>query len=708
MGIYISFVLTSLLFIQNLDKLTVVIMCATFMVVTGILDDIYDIKISYKLLIEVAVALALYSFGIRAALFSPIMDDINIFTFVDIVLNILWVIGIINAINLIDGLDGLASGITIIACVAFCFIASGQNKAIVKTMALLLAASTAGFIKYNYNPALIFLGDTGSLFLGYMLAVISMLTIDTSISFVSLFTPILILSIPIFDTGVSILRRAMCKKGIFNPDKSHIHHRLIGMKLGHKKSVYIIYSLAIVFALLGIIINKTDSLFLGVVVIGLLIILGIVMGIDEIPRNHQHKIFLYINTIKYLKPIQIFYRIKLMFSKKLFILGRRNYWINENLTFFPGYTELDKKHLKLFDKYQDKADEILNNSFCFLNVKRDYSDGVDWQDKSVSKLWLYNLHYHQYIEWMGIAYRITGENKYFEKYLEIVNDWIDNNEIGHGPGWESYTLSLRIVSWIKCYHLFNVLLKERCHFKQKMLGSLFEQASFLFRNIEYHLLANHLFENIKALIFAGMFFECSSSKRWYKRACRLLDRQIKEQILDDGGHFERSPMYHNIVMGGLIELVQLFRLNGRQYPQEIDRRLSKAVNFSLNMLHPDREIPLFNDSALSKELLSIELIQAGSALYCDGDTKDISGVYSTFVFLIFGDRGKEICNSIYIPAYDDSIKHFKQSGFYIINQRDLNAKLFIDCGSTCPEYNPGHTHCNDPFGLMFLTSSYFF
>lgn len=234
-----------------------------------------------------------------------------------------------------------------------------------------------------------------------------------------------------------------------------------------------------------------------------------------------------------------------------------------------------------------------------------------------------------------------------------------------------------------------------------MLGSLFEQASFLFRNIEYHLLANHLFENIKALIFAGMFFECSSSKRWYKRACRLLDRQIKEQILDDGGHFERSPMYHNIVMGGLIESVQLFRLNGRQYPQEIDRRLSKAVNFSLNMLHPDREIPLFNDSALSKELLSIELIQAGSALYCDGDTKDISGVYSTFVFLIFGDRGKEICNSIYIPAYDDSIKHFKQSGFYIINQRDLNAKLFIDCGSTCPEYNPGHTHCG---GLSYELS----
>jgi UDP-GlcNAc:undecaprenyl-phosphate GlcNAc-1-phosphate transferase len=168
--------------------------------------------------------------------------------FLSIPFTIFWIIGITNAVNLIDGLDGLAAGMALIASVTLAIIAWTEGHMAVVYLALILAGATLGFLKYNFHPAQIFMGYTGSMFLGFTLATLAIMGLGKSATIISLPIPILILGVPIFDTAFAIVRRYLNAKPIFQADKEHLHHRLLALGLSHKQTVLVIYGLNVVLA----------------------------------------------------------------------------------------------------------------------------------------------------------------------------------------------------------------------------------------------------------------------------------------------------------------------------------------------------------------------------------------------------------------------------------------------------------------------------
>jgi len=227
-------------------------------------------------------------------------------------------------------------------------------------------------------------------------------------------------------------------------------------------------------------------------------------------------------------------------------------------------------------------------TFHFLNQTRTVGEPGDWNAPGVDKLWLYNLHYFDDLNAAGAAERQAWHHALIER-------WIAGNPPGHGNGWEPYPLSLRIVNWLQWAQAGNALKPDALH-------SLAIQTRYLAGRLEHHLLGNHLFANAKALVYAGLFFDGAEAERWLQTGRRLLDRELAEQILPDGGHFERSPMYHAILLKDLLDLLNLARVypNGAPTSQTTQWRATaqQMLDWMAVMTHPDGDIAFFNDAAL--------------------------------------------------------------------------------------------------------------
>ncbi|RMH18929.1 MAG: heparinase, partial [Gammaproteobacteria bacterium] len=217
-------------------------------------------------------------------------------------------------------------------------------------------------------------------------------------------------------------------------------------------------------------------------------------------------------------------------------------------------------------------------------------DDVGWDGSQCDKLWRYNQHYFDDLN----AYDSQTRTDW---HRVLLARWVDNNPPGKGVGWEPYPTSLRIVNWIK-WALDGEQLPSKCQ------NSLAVQVRWLSRRLEIHLLGNHLFANAKALMFAGLFFEGKEADQWFKKGLRILEREVSEQILPDGGHFERSTMYHALALEDLLDLINIFDC----YRDALDvrqntllswwrDRASRMLDWLLLMCHPDGEIGLFNDAA---------------------------------------------------------------------------------------------------------------
>jgi UDP-GlcNAc:undecaprenyl-phosphate GlcNAc-1-phosphate transferase len=277
LGLFMGFITSILIYLPMDTKMIGFVISSFIIVVLGILDDIYDIKARKKLVIQVFCSLIVIVAGIRVDLGHYIAANTGIAYLVDIVISLCWIIGIINALNLIDGLDGLAGGVSLVAAVGFIFI-SVEGYII----AVALAGAILGFLAYNRNPAKIFMGDTGSTFLGFTLGVLSIMSVNVPTNMASLIAPIIILAVPIFDTGVSISRRIIQKRSIFDPDKEHLHHKLLAMGLNQKKTVFIMNTMAFFSMAVGVIINRMNYFTLGLYIIGFLMAVGILMSVASV------------------------------------------------------------------------------------------------------------------------------------------------------------------------------------------------------------------------------------------------------------------------------------------------------------------------------------------------------------------------------------------------------------------------------------------
>jgi UDP-GlcNAc:undecaprenyl-phosphate GlcNAc-1-phosphate transferase len=281
LAIYFSFIITLFLKMGKLtESETGLILGATIIVIGGILDDKFDIKPWCKLLFQLAAAGVLIIYGIKIEIitnpFNSIYQFINIGV-MSIPLTIIWVIGITNALNLIDGLDGLAAGIAFISSITIFIIALLNNRYEAAVLTSILAGAILGFLPYNFNPASIFMGDTGSQLLGFLLAAISMEGAIKSAAAFSVAVPILALGIPIYDTLFAVIRRKINGKPIMQADRGHLHHRLLDMGLTQKQVVMIMYSISAVLGSISIIameINAQKSYFLLIIVMVILVFMA--------------------------------------------------------------------------------------------------------------------------------------------------------------------------------------------------------------------------------------------------------------------------------------------------------------------------------------------------------------------------------------------------------------------------------------------------
>jgi uncharacterized heparinase superfamily protein len=288
------------------------------------------------------------------------------------------------------------------------------------------------------------------------------------------------------------------------------------------------------------------------------------------------------------------------------------------------------------------------NKVVFLNVEADISDVSIWNDQRYAKLWLYNLHYFDDLNAQNSSERVNW-------HKQVIQRWISENQAGRGNGWESYPTSLRIVNWIKWCLSGN-------ESAEPMRDSLAVQTRWLSKNLEFHILGNHLLANAKALCFGGLYFSGPEAGNWYCRGLKILEAQLEEQVLPDGGHFELSPMYHLIVLEELLDLAQLIRVYERQVPPYLCDAIQRMLAWSKVMRHPDGEIPFFNDAAFGVAAKPTQLDLYAQALGFD------------------------------VAELEQQLTHLIDSGYMrMVND---NAVVFADMAPVGPDYLPGHAHAD--------------
>jgi uncharacterized heparinase superfamily protein len=350
------------------------------------------------------------------------------------------------------------------------------------------------------------------------------------------------------------------------------------------------------------------------------------------------------HTVRHLKPIQVTTRLR-----------RRVLRPRVDLRGAPPRRE---PSARLIEPARRAPSLLAENRFRFLNREESLSAAADWQGATWPRLWVYNLHYFDDLN----AERAQQRSAW---HRALIARWIEENRPGQGAGWEPYPTSLRIVNWIKWY-----LQGEEP--TAAATASLAVQLRWLAENLEYHLLGNHLLANAKALVLGGLFFEGAEADNWHRLGKRVLDEQLAEQILPDGGHIERSPMYHSAILEDLLDLYNVagVYLDQRAISAELMRcrsRWSEIVaamgRWLRVMTHPDGQIAFFNDAAMG-------IVPEPAALEA----------YASRLGLARFEK----------PGL--GIRHLVESGYIRLAQQE--AVAILDVAPLGPDYLPGHAHAD--------------
>lgn len=352
------------------------------------------------------------------------------------------------------------------------------------------------------------------------------------------------------------------------------------------------------------------------------------------------------HSARHTKPKQLSHRIRLTLKRKLALKNAsslKKEFLNASIPELSLKADLPIL-MPMRTRQFKKADG--RYSFCFLNHTESFSE-LDWQPKHVSHLWLFNLHYMEYLE---------GLND--ELFVELVESWLQNNPPYEArywaEGWNAFVLSIRIVVWMQQLNLRPQLNDT---FKTKVLNSIVQQSRFLSNNLELDLTGNHLLKNIKALLWAGAYFDMPEATDWLELGQKLLKEELAEQILDDGLHFERSPSYHAQVFVDLLECYVCLPNNALK--ASLYERLACAAQALADTTHPDELPSLFNDGGLH---------MAYSPQACLAAWQKLSNE----------------------PTKARSVFALKDAGYFGLRTEDLY--FIVDAGDMGPAYLPGHAH----------------
>ncbi|MCD7929487.1 MAG: undecaprenyl/decaprenyl-phosphate alpha-N-acetylglucosaminyl 1-phosphate transferase [Clostridiales bacterium] len=261
LAIYLGFFFSALLFVPMGRKMVSMLIGATIIVFLGILDDIYDLKASHKFCVQILAAAVALAGGNKITFFSRLSMDANGGHFslgwLSIPVTLLWIVLITNAVNLIDGLDGLAAGVSSISAISLVFIALTYSNTSVAIITGALAGACIGFLPYNIAPAKIFMGDTGSTFIGYILAVASIQGLFKFYAVISFVIPFFMLGLPIFDVCYAVLLRVSHGENPMKADRKHVHYRLIDMGFSKKQTVAVLYICSAILGVTAVVITTT-------------------------------------------------------------------------------------------------------------------------------------------------------------------------------------------------------------------------------------------------------------------------------------------------------------------------------------------------------------------------------------------------------------------------------------------------------------------
>lgn len=373
----------------------------------------------------------------------------------------------------------------------------------------------------------------------------------------------------------------------------------------------------------------------------------------------------YLHTTRHLKCKQIFFRL---------------YYVCKRMkkSFLPSVGEVCANNLTLinssgtFSRWREKGCLLDSGSFSFHGETGQLDDVGIWNSPHHSKLWIYNLHYFDDLTCVSADLRRDLLNRY-------IATWLDHNPPYKGNGWEPYPLSLRIVNWVKWFSTQKAT--------PRWLASLAIQADALMQQIEYHILGNHVFANGKAMIFVGTYFTGKRAEAWLKKGLQIIDHEVAEQFLSDGGHFELSPMYHATMLWDMCDLVRLADQSNNT--RLLARRASwlavieRGLDWLSCMVHPDGDIAFFNDAAFSIAPTLADIAHYAWQLGVSSNQKN----NDTF-----------------------SMHLLKESGYCIVNLPH-QGKAILDVAKIGPNYQPGHAHADtlsfelSLYGQRFMVNS---
>lgn len=293
-----------------------------------------------------------------------------------------------------------------------------------------------------------------------------------------------------------------------------------------------------------------------------------------------------------------------------------------------------------------------NVAFAFLNETHEVRERADWNNREWKKLWLYNLHYFDCLRQDGDGVESVEPSARVptEREGTLIERWIDENPVGKGNGWEPYPISLRVVNWIK----WMVRVEDGAD-GVRALPSLAVQVRWLWKRLEYHLLANHLLANAKALVFAGRFFEGEEAEEWYRKGMAIYREELPEQVLEDGVHFERSAMYHLIM---LEDVLDCYNFTGEEIFKTYAAKMLGALRI---LVGPDGKIVKFNDAA-EGIALPVERVREYAREVGVEEVEEVEGART------------------------------RQSGFVRLEKGDVC--VIAKLGEIGPSYQPGHAHAD--------------
>lgn len=279
LAIYCGF-MVSVLLMLNFGELTPeiangvigLLLGGTLIVIIGLIDDYKNLPAKVKLLGQIVAACVVVYFDVRIDFITDPFGDYLYLEYLAAPATVFWIVGLTNTVNLIDGLDGLAAGVSTIASITIMLVALQENVTLVALFTAALAGAAIGFLRYNFNPARIFMGDTGSMFLGFILAGVSVIGAVKSTATIALIVPILALGLPIMDTTFAIIRRYRGGVPIFKPDKGHLHHRLLDLGFSQKQAVLLMYVISALLGLSAVALNEVSGYMAIVIVVCVLLV----------------------------------------------------------------------------------------------------------------------------------------------------------------------------------------------------------------------------------------------------------------------------------------------------------------------------------------------------------------------------------------------------------------------------------------------------